>query len=105
MFCVLSIGGKQYTISKGDVLEVQKIEGKVGDTLTFNEVLLLGDEQGGEVRIGTPTVSGARVEAVILEQDRAAKVNVIKYKRKVRYRRKIGHRQWFTKVKIVRIIA
>jgi len=105
MIAVIQTGGKQYIVKEGTTFKAEKLAGKAGDPVVFEQVLLLGDEQGGEVRIGTPTVSGARVEAVILEQDRAAKVNVIKYKRKVRYRRKIGHRQWFTKVKIVRIIA
>lgn len=104
MIAVIKTGGKQYIVKEGTILAVEKLAGDKGAKLTFDNVLLVGDE-GGEVRVGTPTVSGAKVEATILEQGRAKKINVIKYKRKVRYKRKIGHRQHFTKVKIDSISA
>ena len=101
MFCVLSIGGKQYTISKGDVLEVQKIEGKVGDTLTFNEVLLLGDEK--KTKIGKPTVKGAKVTAKITAQGKGEKIDVRRFKSKVRYRKSRGFRPMVTTLEILTI--
>lgn len=100
---VIKTGGKQYIVKEGSVLRVEKLPGAQGEKAVFNQVLLVGDGQDGEVKVGTPTVEGAKVEAEILEQGRGEKVTVIKYKRKVRYRRKRGHRQFYTKVKISRI--
>lgn len=102
MIAIIKTGGKQYIIKEGTILKVEKLLGNVGEQITLGEVLLIGDS-GAEVKIGTPTVAGAKVEATILEQGRADKVTVIKYKRKVRYKRKRGHRQNFTKVRIAKI--
>ncbi len=102
MFAVIKTGGKQYKVKDGDVLDIEKIAGNAGDKIDF-EVLLLADEDGKDVKIGKPLVSGAKVAAEILEQGRARKVNVIKYKPKVRYRRKAGHRQMYTRVKIANV--
>ena len=102
MFAVIKTGGKQYKVKEGGVLKIEKIAGNAGDKIDF-EVLLLADEEGKDVKVGKPMVAGAKVAAEILEQGRARKVNVIKYKPKVRYRRKAGHRQMYTKVKIVSI--
>ena len=104
MIAVIKTGGKQYIVKEGTTLNVEKLSGETGGTIIFDQVLLMGDE-GGEVKVGTPTVAGAKVEATILEQGRAPKITVIKYKRKVRYKRKVGHRQHFTKVKIEKIIG
>src|SRR3989338_789998 len=101
---VIHTGGKQYIVKNGTTLKVEELAGNVGDKLAFDRVFLVGDE-GGEVKVGTPNVSGSKVEATILEQGRAPKVMVIKYKRKVRYKRKRGHRQEYTKVKIEKIVA
>ena len=118
MIAVIQTGGKQYIVKEGSGLNVEKLPGNKGDKVVFDKVLLIGDEpvqnsaqqnfqsgRGGEVKVGTPTVAGAKVEATILEQGRAPKVTVIKYKRKVRYKRKKGHRQWYTKVNIDKIVA
>ena len=102
MFAVIKTGGKQYKVKEGEVLKIEKIAGAAGDKIDF-EVLLLADEEGKDVKIGKPLVSGAKVVAEILEQGRARKVNIIKYKPKVRYRRKAGHRQMYTKVKIASV--
>lgn len=102
MIAVIKTGGKQYIVKEGTTLNVEKLTGKVGEKAVFDQVLLLGD-MGGEVKVGAPTVVGAKVEATILEQGRTPKVTVIKYKRKVRYKRKVGHRQHYTKVKITGI--
>ncbi|MBI2552687.1 50S ribosomal protein L21 [Candidatus Uhrbacteria bacterium] len=103
MIAVIKTGGKQYIVQAGTILKVEKLPGNQGDQAVFDQVLLMGDANGGEVKVGTPTVAGAKVEAAILEQGRAPKVTVIKYKRKVRYKRKKGHRQEFTKVRIEKI--
>jgi large subunit ribosomal protein L21 len=100
MFVVIKTGGKQYKVKEGSVLEVEKIAGNPGDKVEFNQILLAADEEGKDVKIGKPYLEGAKVSAEILEQGKGEKVNVIKYKPKVRYRRKVGHRQMYTKVKI-----
>jgi large subunit ribosomal protein L21 len=99
-FAVISTGGKQYKVAEGDVLKVEKISDtiKVGDKIVFDQVLLTDD--GSATKIGTPTVSGAKVEAVLTEIGRNKKVIVIKYKQKSRYFKKNGHRQPFSKVEI-----
>lgn len=102
MIAVIKTGGKQYKVKEGEVLKIEKIAGKAGDKIDF-EVLLLADEDGKAVKVGKPLVSGAKVSAEILEQGRARKVNIIKYKPKVRYRRKAGHRQMYTKVKVTSV--
>lgn len=105
MFAVIKTGGKQYLLKEKDVIKIEKIEGKVKETVFFDKVLLLFDEKNKEVKIGKPTLEGVRVEAKILEQGRDKKISVIKYKPKVRYRRKIGHRQPYTKVEILKILT
>ena len=102
MIAVIKTGGKQYKVKEGEILKIEKIVGAAGDKVDF-EVLLLSDEEGKDVKVGKPLVSGAKVVAEILEQGRARKINVIKYKPKVRYRRKNGHRQMFTKIKIASV--
>ncbi len=96
---VIKTGGKQYVVKEGDVLNVEKLI--VDKTVTFDEVLLVDD--AGKTTLGTPMVKGTKVTADVLEQGRAAKVIVIKYRAKSRYFKKNGHRQPFTKVKITKI--
>lgn len=100
---VIKTGGKEYLVGEGTILKIEKIEGKAGDKTSFSQILLLADGEGKEVEIGKPTLAKAKVEAEILEQGRGDKVSVIKYKPKVRYRKKVGHRQLFTKIKIIKI--
>lgn len=97
---VIATGGKQYVVSKGTVLSVEKLPGEVakGDKVTFDQVLLV--DNGTETKIGTPTVSGAKVEAVVTLVGRHKKIDVVKYKAKSRYYKKRGHRQSFVQVKI-----
>lgn len=102
MYAVIRTGGKQYRVSQGDTLRVEKLPGEVGSTLTFGEVLMLGGEK---LSIGKPLVKGAKVSAQIVAQDRAKKIIVFKMRRRKNYRRKNGHRQWFTEVKITGITA
>ncbi|MBL8604488.1 MAG: 50S ribosomal protein L21 [Myxococcales bacterium] len=100
MYAVIQTGGKQYRVSQGDTLRVEKLAGDKGATVTFDHVLLLGGEA---IKVGTPTVSGAKVNAQIVAQDRAKKVIVFKLKRRKNYRRKKGHRQCFTEIRITGI--
>lgn len=100
---VIKTGGKQYKIKEGSELKVEKIEEEVGKKINFEEVLLISDEKGKDVQIGNPIVKDAKIEAEILEQGKAKKVEVRKYKAKTRYKRNVGHRQLFTKVKITKI--
>lgn len=103
MFAVIQTGGKQYLIHEGQTLKIEKIDGEVGSEVTFDKVLLTAKEDGTDVQIGTPFLEGVTITAKVEEQGRAKKLRVIKYKRKVRYKRTIGHRQHFTKVKIATI--
>ena len=96
---VIAAGGKQYVVAPGDTLKVEKLEAEKGAKISF-EVMLVADEDGTTVTVGTPLVKGATVSATVLEQGRAKKVMVVKFKNKVRYKRNAGHRQPFTSVKI-----
>ncbi|MGD8369217.1 MAG: 50S ribosomal protein L21 [Desulfobacterales bacterium] len=98
MYAVVSTGGKQYKVSEGDVLRVEKIPGEVGEEVSFDRVLLVSD--GQDLTVGQPIVADAAVKARILEQGKAKKILVFKYKRRKRYRRKQGHRQPYTAVRI-----
>lgn len=102
MYAVIKTGGKQYRVTEGDRLRVEKLAGEVGSSLTFDEVLMLGGET---VAIGTPLVAGAKVTAEIVAQDRDKKVIVFKFRRRKNYRRKRGHRQPFTEIKITGVRA
>lgn len=99
-FAIIATGGKQYKVKAGDVIEVEKLGNdlKEGDKVVFDQVLLT--DNGSETKVGTPTVSGAKVEAVFKEAGRHQKVTVIHYKQKSRYFKKNGHRQPFSKVEI-----
>ena len=100
-FSIVAIGGRQYKVKVGDMLKVEKEDEKEGKTITFDKVLLVSKD--GKVTIGTPTVKGAAVVAKVIEQGKGKKVNIFKYKSKSRYRRKMGHRQKYTKLEIIKI--
>ena len=102
MFAVIKTGGKQYKVAKDTVLKVERLEGEPGSKVEFKEVLLVGEASKPSF-IGTPVVKGASVTAEIVKQERDAKVLVFKKKRRQNYRRKIGHRQELTQVKILDI--
>lgn len=103
MYAVIAAGGKQYRVEQGDVLRMEKIAGNVGDPVSFDRVLLVSD--GQNLTIGRPVVEQASVGARIIEQDRSKKIIVFKYKRRKGYRRKQGHRQDYTAVRIDSIVA
>jgi large subunit ribosomal protein L21 len=103
MYAVIASGGKQYRVSEGDLIRVEKLDGGEGDKVVFDDVLMVG---GGERPVvGTPTVSKAKVEAQITAQGRARKIIVFKFKRRKKYRRKQGHRQPYTELRITKINA
>jgi large subunit ribosomal protein L21 len=103
MYAVIATGGKQYRVQEGQTLRVEKLAVEPGATVTFDEVLLLGG--GAEVQVGAPTVRGAKVTAEVVENGRGEKLLIYKYRRRKGYRRKTGHRQSFTAVKITGISA
>ncbi|HLG73100.1 MAG TPA: 50S ribosomal protein L21 [Chloroflexota bacterium] len=100
-YAVIKTGGKQYTVSAGQVLEVEKLDVEAGSEIELNQVLMVSDE--GTVKTGKPLVEGAKVTARVLAQDRDKKIVVFKYKPKKRYRRKTGHRQSITRLAIKEI--
>jgi large subunit ribosomal protein L21 len=103
MYAIMTSGGKQYRVQEGDVLRLEKLDGDVGASVSFDQVLMVSD--GEEVQLGRPVLEGATVHAHIVEQDKAKKILVFKYKRRKRYRKKQGHRQPFTAVRIDKIEA
>ena len=103
MYAVIETGGKQYRVSEGDIINVEKLSAEEGAAVTFDRVVAIGKEDG--LTCGAPYVEGAKVSASVLKNGRAKKVIVFKYKPKKGYRKKQGHRQYFTKVKIDSINA
>lgn len=103
MYAVIETGGKQYRVAAGETLRVEKLTGPAGTKLTFDTLLFADD--GGNVRIGQPRVAGVAVEAEIVEQGLGKKITIFKYKRRKSYRRKAGHRQPFTALRIHAINA
>ena len=101
MLAVIKTGGKQYIVSPGDKIKIEKINKKENSEVAFNEVLLL--EKGKKIEIGTPTIKGAKVIGKVLSQGKGKKVIIFKYKSKKRYKKKKGHRQPFTEVEIIKI--
>ena len=103
MYAVIRTGGKQYRVAAGDVLEVEKLEGTVGDSITLDDVLLVSN--GDAVQVGTPRVDGASVSAKITGQYRGNKIMVFKYRPKKRIRVRKGHRQYLTRLQIQSVNA
>jgi large subunit ribosomal protein L21 len=103
MYAVVTTGGRQYRVSPGDTIDVEKLTGAVGDTVALTNVHLVG--QGAEVAIGAPAVAGVRVEAQITAQKRGKKIIIFKHRRRKGYRRKQGHRQSLTSLKITAIYS
>lgn len=103
MYAVVKTGGKQYRVSKDDILKVERLPGEAGDVVTLDDVLMLGD--GADVTVGAPKVDGASVAAEILEQKRDKKVIIFKKRRRQNYRRKKGHRQHLTVLKVTDILT
>ena len=102
MYAIIRTGGKQYRVAKDDVIEVEKLPVQADEDIAFEEVLAVNDDEG--FKIGTPVVEGASVKAEVVENGKSDKVIIYKYKSKKDYRRKQGHRQPYTKVKITDIV-
>ena len=98
MYAVIETGAKQYQVKEGDVIKVEKLQAEVGEGISFDKVLLVSDDNG--IKAGKPILEGVKVEAEVLEQGKAKKVIVFRYRAKKNYRKKNGHRQPYTKVKI-----
>jgi large subunit ribosomal protein L21 len=103
MYAIVETGGKQYRVKPGDTIAVERLAGEPGETLDLGRVLLVGGD-GAETRIGAPAVEGAVVRAEVVEHGRGEKIIVFRYKSKVRYRRKTGHRQALTRLRITDIM-
>ena len=101
MYAIIKTGGKQHRVSQGDVIAVEKLAGDKGETLVFDEVLMVAGES--EIQIGTPTLSGAKVVSEIVEQSKGPKIVVFRMKRRKGYHKKTGHRQPLTRVRIKEI--
>src|SRR5438093_7590571 len=101
MYAVMTTGGRQYRVSPGDTIDVEKLTGAVGETVTVTNVQLVG--QGAEVMVGAPAVAGVRVEAQIIAQKRGRKIIIFKHRRRKGYRRKQGHRQSLTSLRVTGI--
>lgn len=98
MYAIIKTGGKQYKVSEGDLVRVEKLAYEVGETVDFDQVLLVSNN--GELKVGSPVVEGAKVSATVEDQNKDKKIVVYKYKPKKQYRKKQGHRQPYTLVKI-----
>lgn len=103
MFAVIKTGGKQYKVAKNDVIKVEKLEAEAGADVTLDQVLIVGDDSSA--KIGAPVVEGASVKATVVDQIRDDKVIVFKKRRRHNYRRKNGHRQYLTVLRITDIVA
>ncbi len=101
MYAVIAAGGKQHRVEEGEVLRLEKIEAATGESVDFDEVLLVAS--GDDVKIGAPVVDGAKVTAEVLAHGRADKVKIIKFRRRKHSMKRQGHRQWYTEVKITGI--
>jgi len=103
MIAVIETGGKQYLVSPGAKIKIEKVNKKEGSEIAFSKVLLY--EKSRKIEIGTPYVKGAKVLGKVVKQDKAEKIIIFKYKAKKRYKKKKGHRQPFTEVEILKIVA
>ena len=103
MYAVIAAGGKQHRVEKGEVLRIEKIEAATGESVDFDDVLMLAD--GDDIQLGAPGLDGARVTAEVVAHGRADKVKIIKFRRRKHSMKRQGHRQWFTDVKITDILT
>ncbi len=105
MFAILETGGKQYKVQPGDVIDVERLDGDVGSQIELDRVLMMAGEGKDKVSVGSPTLAGVKVLAEVVGQEKGRKIVVFKYKPKVRYRRKTGHRQSLTRLRITDIVG
>ena len=98
MYAVIQSGGKQHRVEEGEQIKLEKIEAATGDTVEFDQVLMVG--AGSDVKIGAPLVAGGKVTAEVVSHGRHDKIRIVKFNRRKHYRKETGHRQWYTEVKI-----
>lgn len=98
MYAIIATGGKQYKVTEGEVLQIEKLEEDIGSPVEFEQVLMIAD--GDSIQIGQPYISGAKVVGEVSEQGRCDKIHIIKFRRRKHYMRHQGHRQYFTAVKV-----
>jgi large subunit ribosomal protein L21 len=103
MYAVIKTGGKQYRVTKGETLRVEKLEADEGASINFNDVLMIAD--GDQITLGNPLIDGSKVMATVKSHGRAKKVEIIKFRRRKHYRKQMGHRQYYTEVEITDINA
>jgi large subunit ribosomal protein L21 len=103
MFAVINTGGKQYRVSEGTVLRIEKLSADAGSTVEFDKVLLMG--QGDQVKVGKPLLDGAKVTATVQSHGKGDKVSVVKFRRRKHYLRMKGHRQSYTEIKVTGIVG
>ena len=103
MYAVIKSGGKQHRVVEGETIKLEKIDAATEATIEFDEVLMVGE--GADVKIGAPVVEGAKVTAEVVSHGRHKKVKIVKFKRRKHHMKQMGHRQWFTEVKITGIKA
>lgn len=103
MYAVVATGGKQYRVSPGDVIRVEKLDVEAGETVELDEVLMVAD--GDDVKVGAPRLEGGKVTAKVLEHGRGKKVNIVKFRRRKHHRKQMGHRQSFTELEITDVTA
>lgn len=101
MYAIIQTGGKQYRVAKDEVINVEKLNGELGQSVDFDEILMISD--GDNIQMGTPFIAGAKVTAEVMEHGRAKKVEILKFKRRKHHMKRQGHRQAFTAVKIKEI--
>lgn len=101
MYAVIKTGGKQYRVTEGETLKVEKLDVAAGESLDISDVLLIAN--GEELKVGAPLIEGARVTAEVVSHGRGPKIKIIKFKRRKHHRKQMGHRQWFTELKITGI--
>lgn len=100
MYAVIESGGKQHRVTEGEALKLEKLEVATGDTIEFDRVLMVG---GDDTRVGTPLVDGAKVTAEVVDHGRHEKIRIVKFNRRKHHRKQMGHRQWYTEVRITGI--
>jgi large subunit ribosomal protein L21 len=103
MYAVIESGGKQHRVTPGEVLDIEKLDVTPGATVDFDRVLMVAD--GGDIKLGAPYVAGGKVTAEVVSQGRGDKVKIIKFRRRKHHMKQMGHRQWFTRIKITGISA
>lgn len=103
MYAVIVAGGKQHRVAEGEILKIEMIPAEVGSTVNFDQVLMIA--QGDDIKFGTPLVKNSKVTASVISQGRHKKIRIIKFRRRKHHQKEMGHRQYYTEIKIEKIVA